>query len=1075
MRLMKHKLICLLVLLPGLALMGLSVAAQDLSTKGGITGTVVDSTGAVVPGASVTITGPLGARDVVTDSRGEYEVSNLVPGKYTVKASLAGFKTASVSDVTVYVGKSSSVRLTLSTGDITETIEVVGGAVDIDTSNTAIGSNINSQVFENLPIQRRVDSLFYLAPGVTESQRGGKANPSISGGSALDNLYVADGVNITDSSFGGLGVFSRVYGTLGVGINTAFIEEVQVKTGGFEPQYDQSQGGIINIITKSGSREWRGSVSGFMQPGGLEATRKQPDDTRINKVGELLSEQSWDVGVDLGGPLVRDKVFFYGSFNPSYQTHTVKGSRTSGLGQLGEFERKYTTYNYATKVDWNLAASHQMNFSIFGDPSHTNKGPFNTLAIENTTGFSKLTYGTRNIAAKYNGALSSTWSLNITGSQGTNSFDEGEFDAINQIVDRTQPARGNFTAVGVGFFEPTDSKTWRGTIDTTKQFDLAGSHTFGLGYHFQRGEYSGIRDRSGPHHTVPATNVNGSYRPLAAAVGQPLNAAFSLRLAPASCTLCPLVERGGRLVPVYLQQDRGEWGEGNAFDTFSKYHAYYAQDTWRLGRKLTLLLGVRGEQERLEGNPGPDANRVAYSFTGQWSPRLGATFDPKGEGKTKLYYNFGRFHEFIPLDMAERSLSSEQGFQGGRFAPAFTIDAQGRRIATINQYGTVNPIIDAAHLLNGGSVPGGAGGAIGVNIQDPHNPILPGTKLGYADEHLVGFEQQLPGNLVFSVRYLNRQLKRIVEDAAVVSPEGVSFFGTTYFIGNVNSRLDAGVNPPEFTYAPGAPLPSQCDPDLDAGLWTPPGSTTERGACFAATGANGAPSGSSGADGVPDGFPDVQHKYQAVEIELNKRFSRGWQLLANYRIAKVEGNFEGHFRNDNGQTDPAISSLFDFTEGELGLLGDQFAVGPLNTDRKHIVNLYGSYSFKDTLNIGGGMHLETGVPISQFYAHPAYFNAGEIPVGGRGSLGRSETYTRFDFHADYPIKFSGKSKMTLSADAFNLFDSQKVRETDQLRESTVGQNNPDFSQPGFTPGFGPRVLRSYYPPRSLRFGVKFDF
>ncbi|HEY2944940.1 MAG TPA: TonB-dependent receptor [Vicinamibacteria bacterium] len=1071
---MKHKLICLLILLPGLVLLGSSAAAQDISTKGGISGTVADSTGAVVPGATVTITGPIGERALVTDARGSYEVSNLIPGKYTVKASLAGFKTASVSDVTVYVGKSTSVRLTLTTGDITETIEVVGGAVDIDTGNTAVGANINSQVFENLPIQRRVDNLFYLAPGVTESQAGGKANPSISGGSALDNLYVADGVNITDSSFGGLGVFSRVYGTLGVGINSSYIEEVQVKTGGFEPQYGQSQGGIVNIITKSGGRQFQGSVYGYMQPRRLEATRDQPDDTRVNKVGELRHEQNFDVGFDLGGPLVKDKLFFYGNFNPSRQSQLVAGARNSGLAALGEFDRNYTTYNYAAKLDWNLASSHQLNFSVFGDPSHTNTSAFSTLTIDNTTANSKLDYGTRNIALRYNGALSNTWSLNITGSAGKNHFDETGFDNYNTIVDRTQPARGNFTAIGLGFFEPTEGTTYRGTIDTTKQFSLAGNHTFGIGYQYQRGEYSGTRDRSGPHYTVPATNVNGTYNPGSAA-GQSLNAAWSLRLASASCTLCPLVSRDGVLVPVYLRQDRGEFGQPS-FDTFNNYNAYYAQDTWRMGRKLTLLLGVRGEQERIEGNPG-SAGRVAYSFTGQWSPRLGVTFDPKGEGKTKLYYNFGRFHEYIPLDMAERSLSSEKDFTGGRFAPEYTIDAQGRRIAVINQFGTVNPVVDAAHLINGGSVPGGAGSGISIAAQDPSNPILPGTKLGFAQEHLVGFEQQLPGNLVFSVRYLNRQLKRIVEDAAVTPPEGVSFFGTTYFIGNINSKLDAAVNIPEYTYNPGQALPAQCDPDLDAGLWTAPGTNVEKGACFAANGANGKPSGSSGADGLPDGFPDVQHKYQAVEIELNKRFSHGWQLLANWRIAKVEGNFEGHFRNDNGQTDPAISSLFDFTAGSLGLLGDQFAVGPLNTDRRHIGNVYASYAFKggESINVGGGFHIETGVPISQFYAHPAYLNAGEIPVGGRGVLGRSDTDTRVDLHADYPIRFSNKSKLVVSADFFNVFNSQPVRRTDQFVESTAGQLNPDFTQPGYAKGFGPRVLTSFYPPFSMRFGVKVHF
>src|SRR4029077_3713792 len=106
-----------------------------------------------------------------------------------------------------------------------------------------------------VPVQRSVSSLFYLSPAAADGIGGGRDNPSISGGSALDNLYVADGVNITDSAFGGIGTFSRSYGALGTGINTSFIKEVQVKTAGFEPQYGQSQGGIVNIVTQSGSNE----------------------------------------------------------------------------------------------------------------------------------------------------------------------------------------------------------------------------------------------------------------------------------------------------------------------------------------------------------------------------------------------------------------------------------------------------------------------------------------------------------------------------------------------------------------------------------------------------------------------------------------------------------------------------------------------------------------------------------------------------------------------------------------------------------------------------------------------------
>jgi hypothetical protein len=118
--------------------------------------------------------------------------------------------------------------------------------------------------------------------------------------SNYDNLYVADGVNITDSAFGGLGVFSRNFGAIGVGINRAFIKEAQVKTGGFEPQYGQSQGGIINIITKSGGKEFHGSLYGYARPQAFEATRNPPDDfPRANKFGKLPHEENYDAGFDL--------------------------------------------------------------------------------------------------------------------------------------------------------------------------------------------------------------------------------------------------------------------------------------------------------------------------------------------------------------------------------------------------------------------------------------------------------------------------------------------------------------------------------------------------------------------------------------------------------------------------------------------------------------------------------------------------------------------------------------------------------------------------------------------------------
>jgi hypothetical protein len=1082
--------------------------AQDTLTKGGISGRVTDSVGAAIANAKLTITGQAGDRTITANADGEFELQNLIPGSYKVKVEQTGFKTLNVPGVEVYVGKTSALKLALEAGNISEVVEVTAGAAAVDTTSTAIGSNLNNQLYENIPLQRTVTSLFYLTPGVTDSLGGGAANPSISGGSALDNLYVADGVNITDASFGGLGVFSRVYGTLGVGINTSYIQEVQVKTGGFEPQYGQAQGGIVNIITKSGTNEYHGSFYGYMRPNAFEAERLQRDDVRQNLIGKIFAEEQYDAGADIGGPIpgLKNKLFFFSSFNPSVRREIVRGAEGSGLRRLygDQTHRRYYSKNYATKLDFNASSNHQINFSIFGDPTITNKAPFNTLNIDNTTSNSVLDYGTRNIATRYNGSLTSTWTVSAAFSQGRNRFNEKDFDNLVGITDFTGQPRGVFRPQGLGFFEPTDATTYRATADTQKQVSFLGRHTLGAGYQFQRSYYNGVRDRSGPRFTVPSTNATGINAAAAnpntpfaipvAAVGQPLNGTFQLRVAPEDdpddptdvvCTLCPLmtipgltsdVGLGPGVRRVFLLQNRGEYG-GARFATESKYHAAYLQDTWQINKYITALLGYRWEQERLVGSPGVTGSRLNYVFSGNWSPRFGVTVDPTGVGKMKAYYNFGRFHEYIPLDLAERSLSTERGFNNARFAPDFTV-VNGQRRVTLNPLGTVNVVVDNAHLLSR-AAGGFPANGVSISTQDNSNPILEGTKLGYADEHLIGFEMQLPKNMVLSVRYIDRKLKRIVEDAAVVSPEGIDFFGQTYFIGNINSKVDAAVNPVAFKFAPQfnddgdiINLPAQCDPELVNARVTNSAGANVGGVCFAALGKNGQPAGDPGADGILDGFPDPIHKYRGVEIELNKRFSNGWQLLSNWRIAKLTGNFEGHFRNDNGQTDPAISSLFDFIGGEFGLLGDQFAVGPLNTDRRHVANIYSNYIFGENsfgkalkgLNIGGGAHLESGVPVSEFLAHPAYNNAGEIPAGGRGKLGRTDFYTRFDLGASYTFGVTERWRLKISADFFNITNNRDVRLPDQNRQISVGENNVDYQKP-----------LSYRLPFNMRLGLKLDF
>ena len=604
-----------------------------------------------------------------------------------------------------------------------------------------------------------------------------------------------------------------------------------------------------------------------------------------------------------------------------------------------------------------------------------------------------------------------------------------------------------------------------------------GTHTGTIGYQYQRAYYSGFRDYSGPHYTIPATNTAGEsltqLNPNAGtAIGQTVSAEWQLKVASATCTLCPLMTVPGLGdVPVYLSQIRGEYGSA-PFNTRSNYNAFYGQDIWRINKYVTANLGLRSEQERIMGNKGV----VGYSFTDQWAPRVGVTVDPFARGKTKIYYNFGRFFEYIPLDEGERSLSSELDFLGARFAPDYTT-VNGVNRVVLNQFGTVTPVYDAAHLLTGAA--GGTGTGISIGTQSTVNPILPGTKLGFADEHTIGWEQQLPRGVVLSVRYIDRRLKRITEDAAVLAPEDYinGLFGQTYFIGNINSQVDAATNPIPHVYSVGGPIPTACMLPNGTAPYNEPSVSDINGnvvgaVCYEPFGKNGLAPGSPVPDGIPDGFPDPVHKYRALEVEANKRFSNNWQLLSNWTISSLNGNYEGHFRNDNGQTDPGISSLFDFTAGSFGLLGDQFRPGPLNTDRLHVINVFGSYEFSKSkygrrlggLNLGPGLHFETGVPISDLFAHPAYLNAGEIPVGGRGSLGRTSPYFRFDMHTNYPWRINEKMKLNFVGDFFNVFNSTKVRLPNQNFQLTGGVPNVDFLEP-----------QLFYLPFNMRLGVRFEW
>jgi len=313
------------------------------------------------------------------------------------------------------------------------------------------------------------------------------------------------------------------------------------------------------------------------------------------------------------------------------------------------------------------------------------------------------------------------------------------------------------------------------------------------------------------------------------------------------------------------------------------------------------------------------------------------------------------------------------------------------------------------------------------------------------DEALVGYEREaLPGMSV-GIRYIHRNMPRILEDvgtAPMLAYElGLPGLDSVeYFITNVNSKTPVT----QFAGLPAAH------------------------------------------------FEDPIHHYDAVELTADKRLSNNWSLQSSYRWSRLWGNFEGFYRNDNGQSDPAISSLFDFPtddpaytqigvprfgyKGDIRYLG-KLGAGALPNDRTHQIKVFGTYNIPSGLNLGLGLNLSSGMPLTAMAANPNYASPGEIPMTPRGAgfqtvdgfKKRTPWEPSINAHVDYA--FGNLRRIVLLADVFNLGNFQRVTGYNYYYEyPSFGTLNPDFGQIG-----NPVTRIGYQTPQQIRLGARFEF
>jgi hypothetical protein len=460
--------------------------------------------------------------------------------------------------------------------------------------------------------------------------------------------------------------------------------------------------------------------------------------------------------------------------------------------------------------------------------------------------------------------------------------------------------------------------------------------------------------------------------------------------------------------------------------TTQEYFSFFVQDQWKAGDRLTVNAGVRYEEQTLvgtfeelftlDGQALPD-----FPLKNNWAPRVGVVFDVLGNGRSKLFANYGRYFARIPNDLAARALSGDDGVS--------RIDYFDAALTRPVPEGVVTQTPDGGPITQH-YIPAG----VGADLIDPE------AKLSYQDELVAGYEWEAMPNTSIGVRYIYRNVGRVLEDIAdapVVSYDLGLTTGVDYILTN-----------------PGTSFPTRF-PQLGAS------------------------------------FEDPKHTYNAVELTFDKRFSNNWQFLGSYRFSRLFGTFEGFYREDNGQSDPGITSLYDFPtndpsytgigvpqfgyRGDIRFLGE-LGEGPLPLDRPHQVKLYGSYAFGNGLAVGIGSNFSSGKPLTALASLAPYDNDSEIPESPRGGgfetidgfKKRTPMEAQIDLQASYALSF-GDRKVTLLADAFNLFNIRRTLDYNAATEQSFGVLNPDFGTPTSQNVSG----QQFQPPFSLRLGARF--
>jgi hypothetical protein len=754
-----RRLVCLIGMLALVVCAPASAAAQE--TRGSIEGVVKDTSGAVLPGVTIEARSPMlvGAATAVSDGSGSYRFPSLPPGQYDVTAALPGFQSHKIEKIQLQLGQILKIDIALQLSGVAESVQVTGESPIIDVKQNAATLNLQSEIIERIPRGRNFTSVLTTAPGTNDEA---KAGLSIDGATGAENRYTIDGMDTTNLR---TGVSAKP-------VLVDFVSEVQVKSSGYNAEYRATTGGVISVVTRSGGNAYHGDVGAYYSNRDWMGSVRPS--LRLNPANQTLAEyivtprdpgSNTDPILDLGGPVIRDKAWFFIGYGPQIERqsrtvtfttnqqtqtfrndtddHSVNYTISSQLTQSmrtkfsGSNFREYGPNTSLPGIEPNGTST--SNPSLFPNPLHTNRvndsyvGELAWVLSPKffvNTNLGYFAYNDFQVTdTQFSTELRHSFgaSNTCTGAAGSSGCPFPEIPVslqqLNGYADKpasTRNARDKYGRLGVN-------------VDSTYYLNFKGQHTLKAGVQWERLSNDVLTGAQAPTVTInwnanrttlddPPRQVRGTY---------------------------------GHYV-VSRQYTEGKIHSNNV--------GLFFQDAWTLNNRLTLNLGVRSDAETIPSYR-PENPSLSFGLGEKIAPRVGFALDLKGDGRWKTYGSWGMFYDISKLEMPRGAWGADHWIDYAYTLDSYdwpSINCQGPPGSGCP--GTFIELADRRHVSNDAN----------------NNLIDPNLKPIRTQEFTLGMDHELSRSMSVGVRYAHKWLDRTIEDVGIQ----VAGVGEVFMIAN---------------------------------------------------------------------------------------------------------------------------------------------------------------------------------------------------------------------------------------------------------------------------------------------------